>query len=54
MSNLSPEALAVIGGYHANPFQYLGPHVEGDAPVVRVFLPHAERVISVDAGGHES
>jgi len=54
MTELSPEALAIVGGYHANPFQYLGPHVEGDDPVVRVFMPNAARIAIVDDVGHES
>ena len=44
MSALSPEAYAVIEGRHSDPFHYLGLHVEGDVPVVRVFLPDAEEV----------
>jgi 1,4-alpha-glucan branching enzyme len=54
MIQLSPEALAVIGGYHSNPHQYLGPHTEGDEHVVRVFMPDAARVAIVDDIGHES
>jgi 1,4-alpha-glucan branching enzyme len=54
MSSLSPEAYAVIEGRHSDPFHYLGPHLEGDVPVVRVFLPDAERVAVVDEQGHES
>jgi len=54
MSSLSPEAYAVIEGRHSDPFRYLGPHLEGDVPVVRVFLPDAERVAIVDEQGHES
>jgi len=53
MTDLSPAALAIIGGYHANPFEYLGPHVERDERVVRVFMPEAERVAIVDDVGHE-
>jgi 1,4-alpha-glucan branching enzyme len=53
MNALSPEAYAVIEGRHADPFRYLGPHNEGDATVVRVFLPEAERVAIVDERGHE-
>jgi 1,4-alpha-glucan branching enzyme len=53
MSSLSPEAYAVIEGRHSDPFRYLGPHLEGDVPVVRVFLPDAERVAIVDEEGHE-
>jgi 1,4-alpha-glucan branching enzyme len=54
MSSLSPEAYAVIEGRHSDPFRYLGPHLEGDVPVVRVFLPDAERVAIVDEQGNES
>jgi 1,4-alpha-glucan branching enzyme len=54
MSSLSPEAYAVIEGHHSDPFRYLGPHLEGNVPVVRVFLPDAERVAIVDEQGHES
>jgi len=54
MTDLSPEALAVIGGYHANPFEYLGPHTQDHERVVRVFMPNAARVAVVDDGGHES
>jgi 1,4-alpha-glucan branching enzyme len=53
MSSLSPEAYAVIEGRHSDPFRYLGPHVEGDVPVVRVFLPDAEGVAIIDDQGHE-
>ena len=35
MSLLSPEAYAVIEGRHSDPFRYLGPHLDGDVPVVR-------------------
>ena len=54
MSSLSPEAYAVIEGRHSDPFHYLGPHVEGDVPLVRVFLPDAEGVAIIDDQGHES
>jgi 1,4-alpha-glucan branching enzyme len=54
MNSLSPEAYAVIEGRHSDPFRYLGPDIEGDVPVVRVFLPDAERVAIVDEQGHES
>ena len=53
MSALSPEAYAVIEGRHPDPFHYLGPHVEDDVPVVRVYLPDAEEVKAVDEHGHE-
>src|SRR5258708_5832930 len=54
MTMLSPEAIAVIQGRHSDPFHYLGPHVEDDTPVVRVFLPGAEEVVAVDSEGHQS
>ena len=41
MTSLTPEALAVIEGRHADPFCYLGPHFENGAPIVRAFLPDA-------------
>jgi 1,4-alpha-glucan branching enzyme len=53
MTDLSPAALAIIGGYHANPFEYLGPHREKNERVVRVFMPEADRVSIVDDVGHE-
>ncbi len=53
MSSLSPEAYAVIEGRHSDPFHYLGPHVEGDVSLVRIFLPDAEGVAIVDDLGHE-
>ncbi|MEA2906968.1 MAG: 1,4-alpha-glucan branching enzyme [Alphaproteobacteria bacterium] len=54
MKQLSPSALAVVTGNHADPFNYLGPHLENNEPVVRVFLPAAERVTVVDDAGRES
>jgi 1,4-alpha-glucan branching enzyme len=54
MTSLTPEAYAVIEGRHSDPFHYLGPHVEGDVPLVRVFLPDAEGVAIIDEQGHES
>ena len=53
MTSLTPEAYAVLEGRHSDPFRYLGPHLEGDLPVVRVFLPDAEGVLLVDEQGHE-
>jgi 1,4-alpha-glucan branching enzyme len=54
MSSLSPEAYAVIEGRHSDPFHFLGPHLEGDVSLIRVFLPDAEEVAIVDEAGHES
>jgi 1,4-alpha-glucan branching enzyme len=54
MTSLSAEALAIIGGYHADPFRYLGPHQEGGRPVVRAFLPGAEEVTVVDDDAPET
>src|SRR5436853_4951886 len=52
MTDLPQAAFAVIAGHHADPFSYLGPHLEDDEPVVRVFLPGATRVSVKDAEGH--
>src|SRR5262249_2377811 len=54
MSSLTPEAYAVIEGRHSDPFRYLGPHIENDSSIVRVFLPDAKKVAISDEGGHES
>ena len=43
MSSLSTEACAVIEGRHSDPFRYLGPHVEGDVPLVRIRRALASR-----------
>jgi 1,4-alpha-glucan branching enzyme len=51
---ISPAAQAIIDGKHADPFKYLGLHIEDDAPVVRVFLPDARQVKVLDAAGHVS
>jgi 1,4-alpha-glucan branching enzyme len=51
--SLSAEAWAVIEGRHSDPFHYLGPHIEDETPVVRVFLPDAADVKVVDEAGHE-
>jgi 1,4-alpha-glucan branching enzyme len=50
---LPPEALAVIGGYHADPFRYLGLHEENGHPVVRAFLPNADTVTVIDTERNE-
>jgi 1,4-alpha-glucan branching enzyme len=52
--SLSPAAEAIVHGRHADPFNYLGLHFEGDAPVVRVFLPDAAAVKVVDDAGQVS
>jgi 1,4-alpha-glucan branching enzyme len=54
MNGLSPDALAVIGGYHSDPFRYLGPHEENGHSVVRAFLPGADLVIVVDSARNET
>ena len=51
---LSPAAEAIVSGRHADPFNYLGLHYEGDAPVVRVFLPDAATVKVIDDEGQVS
>ncbi|MGE0749608.1 MAG: 1,4-alpha-glucan branching protein GlgB [Variibacter sp.] len=52
MEELDPQALAVIGGYHSDPFAYLGLHGIDGGTVVRVFLPDANRVEVMDQAGH--
>jgi 1,4-alpha-glucan branching enzyme len=51
---LPAEAIAVIGGFHSDPFHYLGPHAENDRTVVRAFLPGAVAVAVVDAEQRET
>src|ERR1043166_1424150 len=51
---ISSAARAIIEGHHHDPFDYLGWHYEGDARVVRVFLPNASEVKVVDDAGHVS
>jgi hypothetical protein len=53
MTALGPEAVAVVEGRHANPFRYLGPHVEDGVAVVRVLLPDAREVTAVGSEGTE-
>src|SRR5262249_22453757 len=54
MSSLTSEAYAVIEGRHSDPFRYLGPHVENDSSVVRVFLPKPEKVATTDEEGQKT
>ncbi len=54
MTMLTPEAIAVIEARHADPFRYLGPHVEGDGTVVRAFIPDALDVTAIWDDGHET
>ena len=42
---------ALSGARHPNPFSVLGPHVEGEAVVIRTYQPSAERVYVVPRGG---
>jgi 1,4-alpha-glucan branching enzyme len=53
MTALSSEAIAVIEGRHADPFRYLGPHVEDGVPVVRAFLPDARQVAAIGLRGDD-
>lgn len=48
---LPAEAYAVIEGRHPDPFNYLGPHIEGGRTVVRAFLPNATRVDAISESG---
>jgi 1,4-alpha-glucan branching enzyme len=54
IEELDPQALAVIGGYHSDPFAYLGLHGSDGGTVVRVFLPDANRVEVMDQAGHHT
>ncbi|HLQ91822.1 MAG TPA: 1,4-alpha-glucan branching enzyme, partial [Xanthobacteraceae bacterium] len=54
MKPLSPEAIAVIEGRHADPFRYLGPQVEDGRPVLRVFIPDAMRITALWTTGRET
>lgn len=54
MTVLTPDAVAVIDGCHADPFRYLGPHVDGGRGVLRVFLPDAIKVSAIWADGRET
>jgi 1,4-alpha-glucan branching enzyme len=51
MTQLSPEAYAIVEGRHSDPFHYLGPHQENDKMVVRTFLPEAGEVAAVGEHG---
>src|SRR5712692_1234214 len=53
MSQFSAEAIALIGGRHADPFVYLGPHLDDGVPIVRVYLPDARQVSVLESGGEE-
>lgn len=52
MTKLRDEAYAVIEGRHSDPFHYLGPHAEGEATVVRTYLPGALEVEAIEPDGH--
>ena len=54
MTELTHVARNIIAGRHADPFHFLGPHIENNETIVRAFLPNAERVIAVgERGEHE-
>jgi 1,4-alpha-glucan branching enzyme len=42
---------ALAGARHPDPFAFLGPHIEDRRVVIRAFLPSAERVEVLHAGG---
>jgi 1,4-alpha-glucan branching enzyme len=54
MTELSPEAYAIVEGRHGNPFHYLGPHEEDGRAVVRTFLPDASEVEAVGEFGNST
>jgi 1,4-alpha-glucan branching enzyme len=49
MSALSPLAWSIVEGRCSDPFAYLGLHREDGKPVVRAFLPEAQRVSVLQA-----
>src|SRR5437899_12999293 len=53
MSQFSAEAIALIEGRHADPFVYLGPHLDDGVPIVRAYRPHARQVSVLVSGGEE-
>ena len=54
MKSLTPEAIAVIEGRHANPFRFLGPHTANGRAVLRVFIPDALAVSAIWGDGRET
>ena len=44
---------AVVGGYHHDPFAFLGYHERDGHAVVRAYLPDAERVVVLERSGRE-
>ena len=54
MTELETAARAVLGGYHSDPFAYLGRHDEGGRQVVRAYLPSAHGVAVLDEAGNET
>jgi 1,4-alpha-glucan branching enzyme len=53
MTQLPAEAVALIEGRHADPFAYLGPHLDEGVPIVRAYLPDAQQVSVLESGGGE-
>jgi 1,4-alpha-glucan branching enzyme len=53
MTQLPAEAIALIEGRHADPFAYLGPHLDGGVPIVRAYLPEAREVSVLESDGEE-
>jgi len=51
MTELTHVARNIIAGRHADPFHFLGPHIENNETIVRVFLPNAKHVIAVGERG---
>jgi 1,4-alpha-glucan branching enzyme len=54
MTVQDPAAQAILGGYHADPFAYLGRHEADGRVVVRALLPDARRVWVVSEAGAET
>jgi 1,4-alpha-glucan branching enzyme len=54
VTKLNPALLAVVGGYHSDPFQVLGLHPESGRNVLRVLIPDASAVTAFWPGGVEA
>ena len=49
-AQLAAELTRIVEARHHDPFSVLGPHVDGDQVVVRVFNPHATEVFIAEGG----
>ena len=52
MTELPPDAYAIIEGRHGDPFRYLGPHPLNGDTVIRAYLPDAAQAEVIEDNGH--